>query len=178
MSNHETKSLVNDLRSSIKYLRIIDLSKCIGCGVCEAACGFINNTPFIKVYRTSIGLEIPISCMHCRKAPCIDVCPTGAMTRDKFGAVYVVESKCIGCMACLYACPFGIPELDAKARTAIKCDLCSLLRKEGLEPACYAMCPTNAILYGEEPRVFDRVKERVAEIFAKSRFEVLGEGSH
>ena len=177
MSRSETSSMVDDLESTTKYLRIIDLSTCIGCGVCEAACGFINNTPFIKVYRTSIGLEIPVSCMHCRKAPCIDVCPTGAMTRDKFGAVYVVESKCIGCMACLYACPFGIPELDAKARVAIKCDLCSRLREKGLEPACYAMCPTGAILYGEEPRVFDRVKERVAEVFAKSRYEVLGEGA-
>jgi len=161
-----------------RYLRIIDLSKCIGCGVCEAVCGFVRGTPFIKVYRTSIGLEIPVSCMHCRKAPCIDVCPTGAMTRDKSGAVYVVESKCIGCMACLYACPFGIPELDAKARVSIKCDLCSELREKGLEPACYAMCPACAIVYGEESRVFDNIKERVAEVFARSRFEVLGEGYH
>ncbi len=164
---------VEEISPQPKYLRIIDLSKCIGCGTCEAVCDFVNGSPFIKVYRTSIGLEIPVSCMHCKKAPCVEVCPTGAMTYDRLGAVYVIPSKCIGCMACLYACPFGIPELDAKARIAVKCDLCSRLRKQGLEPACYAMCPTGAIIYGEEAAVFNRVKERVAETFARTRYESL-----
>mgnify|MGYP000707539353 CR=1 FL=1 len=161
------------------YLRVIDLSRCIGCGTCEAVCEFINETPFIKVYRTSIGLEIPVSCMHCRKAPCIEVCPTGAMSKDPDGAVYVNEARCIGCMACLYACPFGIPELDAKARVAIKCDLCSELRSQGLLPGCAALCPARAIIVGKPRVVFDRIKMRVAETFAQSRFETLAqEKSH
>lgn len=156
------------------YLRVIDLSKCIGCGACEAACDFVHEgTPFIKMYRTAIGLDIPVSCLHCRKAPCIDVCPTGAMTREKQGAVYVVESKCIGCMACLYACPFAIPELDRRAGVAIKCDLCRVLRKDGLEPACSSICPTNAIVYGFDKTVFDTVKQRVAEVFAKTKYETI-----
>ncbi len=158
-----------------KYLRIIDLGKCIGCGTCEAVCGFLHETPFIRVYRTSIGLEIPVSCFHCRRAPCVDVCPTGAMSRDPSGSVYVIESRCIGCMACLYACPFGIPELDPKARVAIKCDLCSDLRGKGLEPACAALCPSHAILYGEEAMVFTDVKKSVAERFARARFEAMAE---
>ncbi len=160
-----------------KFIRVIDLGKCIGCGSCEAVCDFIHEgVPFIKLYRTAIGLDIPISCFHCRKAPCVDVCPTGAMTRDKEGAVYVVESKCIGCMACLYACPFGIPELDARAGVSIKCDLCRPCRSVGLEPACSAICPTNAIVYGVEATVFDTVKHRTAEMFAKTRYESLSEG--
>lgn len=156
------------------YLRIIDLGKCIGCGSCEAACDFVHNgNAFIRVYRTAIGLDIPVSCLHCVRAPCIDVCPTGAMTRDRQGAVHVVESKCIGCMACLYACPFGIPELDRRAGVSIKCDLCRVLRSEGLEPACSAICPTNAIVFGLDREVFDTVKQRVAETFAKTRFETI-----
>jgi len=160
-----------------KYIRIIDLGLCIGCGSCEAVCDFLHNgTPFIKVIRTSIGLDIPVSCLHCRKAPCIEVCPTGAMTRDREGAVYVIASKCIGCMACLYACPFGIPELDPYANVSMKCDLCRNLRAEGLIPGCVAICPTGAISYGVEETVFRGIKQRVAEMFAKSRFEVLTEG--
>ena len=156
-----------------KYLRVIDLATCIGCGTCEAVCEFLYGKPFIKVYRTSIGLEIPVSCMHCKNAPCIDVCPTGAMTRDKDGAVYVEESRCIGCLACLYACPFGIPELHPVARVAIKCDLCKGLRSNGLIPACAAMCPAGAIIVGKEEKVFDKTKYRVAELFAKARMESI-----
>lgn len=156
---------------AVRYVRIIDLGKCIGCGACEAACEFIHEKPNIVVHRTSIGLDIPVSCMHCAKAPCIEACPTGAMTMDSSGAVYVIASRCIGCMACLYACPFGIPELDRASKTAIKCDLCMKLRKERLEPACSAICPTNAILFGEDAFVFQLSKKRTAEVMAKARFE-------
>lgn len=156
----------------IKYLRVIDIGTCIGCGACEAACDFIHDgRPYIKLYKTSMGLEVPVSCLHCAKAPCIEVCPTGAMTRDSEGAVYVIASKCIGCMACLYACPFGIPELDKAARISTKCDLCSAQRKLGLEPGCSSICPTGAIVYGEDVGVFQTVQKRTAEKMAKARFE-------
>lgn len=158
-----------------RYLRVVDLGACIGCGACEVACDFVHGgRPFIKVYRTALGLDVPVSCMHCARAPCVDACPTGAMTRDSSGAVYVNQSKCIGCLACLYACPFGVPELDAAAKVAVKCDLCADLRARGLAPACYAVCPAGAILYGEDAAVFSRIKLKAAESLAKSRFEALG----
>lgn len=160
-----------------RYLRIIDLGTCIGCGACEAACEFLHGRPYIVVLRTSIGLDIPVSCLHCAKAPCIEACPTGAMTRDQQGAVYVIQSRCIGCMACLYACPFGIPELEASSKTAVKCHLCSDLRRYGLEAACSAICPTGAIVYGEDLQVFQQVKMRTAETMAKARFEYEFYGS-
>jgi Fe-S-cluster-containing dehydrogenase component len=167
-------SLDNPSTSHQRCLRIIDIGTCIGCGACEAACDFIHDgKPYIKVYRTSLGLEIPVSCLHCAKAPCIDVCPTGAMTRDKEGAVYVIPSKCIGCMACLYACPFGIPQLDVKLRISTKCDLCYDQRKKGLEPGCSSLCPTGAIVYSAEPVVFDIAKKKTAESWAKARYESL-----
>uniref|UniRef100_A0A7J3XXE9 4Fe-4S dicluster domain-containing protein n=1 Tax=Thermogladius calderae TaxID=1200300 RepID=A0A7J3XXE9_9CREN len=158
----------------LRYLRVIDLGACIGCGACEAVCDFIHDgRPFIRVYRTSTGLDVPLSCFHCSKAPCVEVCPTGAMTRDQSGAVYVEASKCIGCLACLYACPFSIPELDPVVKVSSKCDLCRPLRSKGLNPACAAICPAGAILYGEEALVYEAGKRRVAESLAKARFESL-----
>ncbi|MEM3926894.1 MAG: 4Fe-4S dicluster domain-containing protein [Desulfurococcaceae archaeon] len=163
------------VNSRTRYLRIIDLGTCIGCGACEAVCDFLHGgKPFIRVYRTSIGIDVPVSCMHCAKAPCIDVCPTSAMKRDEKGAVYVDASRCIGCLACLYACPFGIPELDREMRVSTKCDLCRDLRSQGIDPACYSICPAGAILYGEEVFVSQVSKKKVAEIMAKARFEALG----
>ena len=154
------------------FLRYIDLDRCMGCGTCESVCDFIHDgKPFIKIYETTIGVKLPISCMHCSKAPCIEVCPTGAMKRDETGAVYVDPMKCIGCMACLYACPFGVPELDPDLRVSTKCDLCMDLRREGLQPACYVMCPARAIIYGEPKKVSEEVRYRRAEQLVKARLE-------
>lgn len=152
------------------FLRFIDLGRCMGCETCQYVCEFVNGRPLIRVYQTSTGLGIPISCFHCRNPPCVQACPTGAMRVDDQGAVYVDKSKCIGCLSCLYACPFGIPEFDAEAKVVTKCDLCAELRAKGLDPACYVMCPAGAILYGRPVAVFDNVKRKVAEDFARTRF--------
>jgi Fe-S-cluster-containing dehydrogenase component len=142
-------------------LRAIDYSKCMGCETCEVVCGFIHELgPFIRLYEIGGGVRRPISCFHCSRAPCVEVCPTGAMRRDSQGAVYVEFSRCIGCMACLYACPFGIPDYSPTTKTSVKCDLCSDLRRGGLTAACVAMCPTRAIIIGEPRAIGDEMKRR------------------
>jgi Fe-S-cluster-containing hydrogenase component 2 len=65
------------------------------------------------------------------------VCPTKAITRnEKADIVIVSEAKCIGCGACVEACPFGAIWLHPDKKVAIKCDLCK---------ACVSRCPTNAL---------------------------------
>ncbi len=150
-----------DEKNVVEYLRVIDYERCIGCETCESVCSFLHDGhAYIKLFEISRGFLRPISCFHCRRAPCIIACPTGAMQRDKDGAVYVDESRCIGCLACLAACPFGIPTLSSITKTAVKCDLCMDLRKKGLEPACYAMCPSDAILYGKTENIFKTLQKR------------------
>ncbi len=132
-----------------KFARVIDYELCMGCYTCEEVCSFLHEEkPFIKVYEVFSGLRRPISCFHCFNAPCISACPTGAMHRDGDGAVVLDVARCIGCLSCLAACPFGIPEL-IEPGYVVKCDLCRDLRKKGLEPGCVAMCPARAILFGE-----------------------------
>jgi len=145
----------------IRVRRFMLYDKCIGCYTCEEVCKFLNNEyAFIKLYEIESGLSKPISCFHCVKAPCVTVCPTNALIFDKNGAVIDRTTRCIGCTSCMIACPFGIPELTPMGYV-IKCDLCSKLRSEGLEPGCVATCPTNAIIWGNPDEIVKRSRERI-----------------
>ncbi|RLG85902.1 MAG: ferredoxin [Thermoprotei archaeon] len=155
-------------------IHVVDLSTCIGCETCQEVCSFINNDKaFIKVYKVHGGIPVPLNCRHCEKAACMEVCPTLAIYRDESGAVLINPARCIGCKLCIMACPFGIPEMDPVDKVVIKCDLCSLRRSNGLSPACSAMCPSAAILYGSPEEVLKLAQSRVAERIARAK--VLGE---
>ncbi|MEA2249163.1 MAG: formate dehydrogenase iron-sulfur subunit [Solirubrobacteraceae bacterium] len=88
-------------------------------------------------------------CKHCTVAPCLDVCPTGALFRTEFGTVVVQDDVCNGCGMCVPACPFGVIERREDDGRAWKCTLCYDRLKEGMEPACAKACPTDSIQYGE-----------------------------
>src|SRR5262249_42380031 len=47
-------------------------------------------------------------CKHCANAPCLEVCPTGAILRTEFDTVYINGPACNGCRDCVSACPFGV----------------------------------------------------------------------
>lgn len=129
----------------VNVRRFILFDKCIGCYTCEEVCKFVNDdNAFIKLYEIESGLNKPISCFHCVKAPCVTVCPTKALDFDKEGAVVDKVTRCIGCTSCIIACPFGIPDLKPIGYV-LKCDLCAKLRSQALEPACIVTCPTNAL---------------------------------
>ena len=68
------------------------------------------------------------------------VCPEEAIYRGE-KAVLISEEKCIGCRACIDACPFGAILIDSKTLKPIKCDLCNG------NPACVTVCPKDAIKY-------------------------------
>lgn len=93
----------------------------------------------------------PTLCMHCADpvAPCAQVCPVMAILITPEGVVQQAEpSRCIGCMNCVYACPFGVPKFDVEARLMKKCNLCFDRTAQGLQPWCTQVCPTQAIWYG------------------------------
>ncbi|MNC67849.1 Electron transport protein HydN [compost metagenome] len=71
--------------------------------------------------------------------------------------VKVAQERCIGCKACVMACPYGVMEVvtrpmahqgnalmfpAAEKAEAHKCDLCTG-RANG--PACMEFCPTDAL---------------------------------
>ena len=72
----------------------------------------------------------------------MSACPVDAITSQD-GVVQINDDACIGCHACVNACPFGAMYIHRDQDVPLKCDLC----EDNGQPKCVAMCPTNAIAY-------------------------------
>lgn len=163
-----------------------DISRCSGCMSCIVACLDENDLPedspsFRHVTQLEIGeyplteiLFASISCMHCGDAPCLMVCPTGAISkRDKDGLVEVNQDLCIGCHSCAIACPFGAPRFPEGTRM-IKCHFCIDRVEQGFEPACVRVCPGRAIGYGPMEEIAEQKARRASIAFLSSSPAVHG----
>ena len=142
-----------------KYRIHLNTRRCIGCHGCEVHCKTNKNLPpgpilceidhqpvvMLKgVPRTEFSFR---SCYHCEDPFCVPICPTGAMIKRGDGIVYVDQEKCIGCMACAGACPWGVPQHNPETNKAVKCDYCMDRVDAGLKPACVTKCITLALKF-------------------------------
>lgn len=104
-----------------RYVMIADLRRCVGCQTCTAACKESHGTPPGVQWRRVLDLEVgeypevqriflPTGCQHCNEPPCLEVCPSTATRKRPDGIVTIDASLCIGCSACIMACPY-----DARA---------------------------------------------------------------
>jgi len=162
------------------YSLLIDADLCIGCQACEVACKQENNIPVgprwiraLPVGPKEVGGELKMSfivarCRHCADPPCIPVCPTDAITKRTDGIVLINPELCIGCEACIEACPFGSPQLNPRKGIIEKCTLCVHRIDQGLAPACFLACPTGAIDFGDTNTLIESKRERHAERFVQS----------
>jgi len=103
-------------------------------------------------------------CKHCVQAPCLEVCPTGAIIRTEFDTVVIQSDTCNGCRDCIGACPFGVIDINHVSGTAQKCTLCYDRISAGLEPACSKACPTDSIQFGPVQMLRDRAAARVEQL--------------
>ncbi len=159
---------------------IFDATRCIDCRSCMVACSVENKIDMNKtrIWVAGIGLkgEFPnlerasmvYHCMHCNEPDCLSACPVGAYNKRIDGPVLYNSSKCIGCRYCMNACPFGVPHFDfdkglLEGAFIDKCTMCPQRIDIGLEPACVATCPTDALVFGERA---DLVKQAHARIQA------------
>jgi molybdopterin-containing oxidoreductase family iron-sulfur binding subunit len=101
---------------------LIDASKCAqGCDACVQGCSTehglrghdrpATDAQWIRKLTltdpaSGRASSFPVMCQHCRSAPCVDVCPTGASFRRADGIVLVDKHICIGCRYCMLACPY------------------------------------------------------------------------
>jgi formate dehydrogenase iron-sulfur subunit len=182
-----------------------DTSVCIGCKACEVACKEWNGLPQDDVGFTghsydntgalSAGTWRHVAfieqdhegsmrwlmssdvCKHCTSAPCLEVCPTGALFRTEFDTVVVQPDVCNGCGYCVPACPFGVIDRNEEDGRAFKCTLCYDRLKDDMTPACAKACPTESIQFGPVEELRERAFERleVLHVAGESSARLYGE---
>ena len=98
----------------------------------------------------------------------MNICPTSALFRRRDGIVDLNGDSCIGCRACMAACPYDQLFIDPNTRTAEKCNFCANRVENKLEPACVSVCPTECRIFGD----LDDPTSEVAQIVQREAFMV------
>ena len=118
------------------------------CMACRKKCVDVKGskgsegTGIQEIHIPEIDVHMAHVCNQCSEPACLDVCPTGAITKSAGdGIVRIKETKCLGCGLCDLACPYGGIDFHAGSKKASKCDLC-----DG-DPQCREACPVNAISF-------------------------------
>ncbi|MFQ5996119.1 MAG: 4Fe-4S dicluster domain-containing protein [Dehalococcoidales bacterium] len=141
-----------------RYAMLSDVTRCVGCRRCEAACNEANNLPppeipfedlsvlnekrrtdaqaytVVNRYQNPEWIK-PIyrkmQCMHCAEPACASACLVAALKKTPEGPVIYNEDVCMGCRYCMTACPFSIPAFeyfDAGSPAIQKCFMCYHVR--------------------------------------------------
>lgn len=147
----------------------VNLDQCSGCKACQLACQDKNDLPADTTWRRVLEYSggswipegnlfvqsgtftyfTPVACMHCANPPCLEVCPTAAISkRDSDGVVLIDTEKCIGCRYCQWACPYGALWFQEDAGKMNKCNFCVDLLAKGERPACVDACPYRSLDFG------------------------------
>ena len=171
----------------MQYGFVINHDDCIGCHACTVACKAENAVP-VGNFRTSVKYVergrfpevkrhfLVQRCNHCTDAPCVTICPVNALEKRPDGIVDVDRDACIGCRACMQACPYDAIYLNEDLHAVEKCHFCAHRIDRGLEPACVTVCPVGAIIPGDLDDPESRVSKLAGDPAASRRRPEQGTG--
>lgn len=169
---------------------LYDATRCVGCQSCVAACAQANNEAtnassqklyqiaydlnsttrnIIKLYRPADGKSysyVKQQCMHCVDPACVAGCMFKGLKKDpKTGVVSWNSKLCVGCRYCEIACPYHIPKFQWEGYNPriVKCELCKERLARGEQPACSAVCPVHAVIFGKRAELLAEAKRRIKE---------------
>ena len=175
----------------MRKIIVVDEDRCLACKQCMIECAMAHSEartlvealsgdppPQPRVHVEPVGqYGMPLQCRHCDDAPCVAICPTGAIHRvSDEGPVLLDQERCIGCKFCVVVCPFGAIELSRDGTALIKCDMCIERIEAGAPPACVAACPTGALQFREVDEWLAERRRRVAQqvLAASGRVNKVG----
>ncbi len=157
-----------------------EVSRCSACMACVVACEDQNDLCSEIAFRQVTNYEsgehssvkitsLSISCFQCGDAPCLMVCPTGAIfRREDSGIIDIEHDLCVGCQTCLLTCPFGAPKFTQDGKMA-KCDMCHARIAVDMKPACVKTCPTGALEIGTSAELSKAKAEKASLVILKSQ---------
>jgi len=159
---------------------LTDVTKCVGCLECVAACkkehqlepdhprtwqkgDGLSAQNWTSILRRDTGQYVRKQCRHCLEPACASACPVGALHQTKEGVVVYENDKCLGCRYCMMACPYGIPRYDWDDTVPYvrKCIMCYDRVKAGQQPACTQACPKDATIFGERDALIKEAHRRI-----------------
>ncbi len=145
-----------------------DMTRCIGCRRCEAACNKANKLPppktsfedtsvfeekrkpyvadvqsYTAVNRYEVNGKTvyrKVQCMHCDEPACASACPVGALKKSPEGPVIWNDKVCIGCRYCIIACPFYVPAFEYSSAFDPKIQKCFMCYQNRITKGIIPAC--------------------------------------
>jgi Fe-S-cluster-containing dehydrogenase component len=169
-----------------RYGLYIDISRCIGCYGCVVACknwyqikaGLVGRKRIMDLAKgefPNISRQIfPVSCMQCDNAPCVSVCPTGAIYHRKDSIITINPDECVGCKLCITACPYQALYFNPDNQTADGCNLCAERINSQSVPFCVESCSGEAMVFGDLDDPKSEISKRISSTRAQPLSPQLG----